>query len=79
MSRLEKYCSKKTKFVFLETPTNPTLRCIDLKAAARVGHKFGATVVADNTFATPILQRPLEFDCDVVLHSATKYLAGTVI
>ncbi|MCU1285026.1 MAG: methionine gamma-lyase [Acidobacteriales bacterium] len=76
MSRLESFCSKKTKLIFLETPTNPTLRCVDLAAAARVGHKFGATVVADNTFATPILQRPLELGCDVVLHSATKYLGG---
>ncbi|MCU1307066.1 MAG: methionine gamma-lyase [Acidobacteriaceae bacterium] len=76
MERLERYCSKKTKLLFLETPTNPTLRCIDLAAAAKVGHKFGATVIADNTFATPILQRPLELGCDVALHSATKYLGG---
>jgi cystathionine beta-lyase/cystathionine gamma-synthase len=76
MERLERYCSKKTKLLFLETPTNPTLRCVDLKDAATVGHKFGATVIADNTFATPILQRPLELGCDVALHSATKYLGG---
>jgi cystathionine beta-lyase/cystathionine gamma-synthase len=76
LGRMERYCSKKTKVLFLETPTNPTLRCVDLAAAAKAGHKFGATVIADNTFATPILQRPLELGCDVALHSATKYLGG---
>jgi cystathionine beta-lyase/cystathionine gamma-synthase len=76
MDRLESYCSKRTKLIFVETPTNPTLRTVNLRAVAAVGKKFGAVVVADNTFATPILQRPLEFGCGLVLHSATKYLGG---
>ena len=74
--KIEKYCNKKTKMMFLETPTNPTLRCVDLAELAKVGHRFGATVVVDNTFATPVLQQPLELGCDVAMHSATKYLGG---
>jgi cystathionine beta-lyase/cystathionine gamma-synthase len=74
--KVEKYCGKKTKMMFLETPTNPTLRCVDLVWLAKVGHRFGATVVVDNTFATPVLQRPLDLGCDVTMHSATKYLGG---
>lgn len=76
IGKLEKSCSKKTKLVFLETPTNPTLRCVDIEPLARTAHKFGAKVMVDNTFATPILQRPLESGCDIVMHSATKYLGG---
>lgn len=76
MGRIGDYCSKATKLIFVETPTNPTLRTVDLKAMAKLGAKTGARVVVDSTFATPILQRPLEFGCDVVMHSATKYLGG---
>lgn len=76
MPRLEKYCSRRTKLIFLETPTNPTLRAVDLRAVAAAGKKCGALVLADNTFATPILQQPLALGCDAVLHSATKYLGG---
>lgn len=76
IGRLEKYCSKKTKLVFIETPTNPTVRCVALAPAVRVARKFGATIMVDNTFATPVLQRPIEFGCDIVMHSATKYLGG---
>lgn len=73
---LNKYCSKKTKLVFVETPTNPTLRCVDLKSAAKAAHDAGATLMVDNTFATPVLQRPLESGADIVMHSATKFLGG---
>lgn len=73
---LRKYCSKKTKLVFVETPTNPTLRCVDLKAAAKAAHSVGALLMVDNTFATPVLQRPLESGADIVMHSATKFLGG---
>ncbi len=62
--------------VWLETPTNPLLTCIDIEAIAAVAHDRGARCVVDNTFATPYLQRPLEFGADVVVHSTTKYLGG---
>ena len=65
-----------TKMVWVETPTNPMLKLADLEAVARLAHEHGALVVADNTFASPVLQRPLELGCDVVVHSATKYLNG---
>ena len=65
-----------TGIVYLETPTNPTLRLHDLRAAADAAHAVGALCVADNTFSTPILTRPLEHGVDAVVHSATKYLGG---
>ena len=65
-----------TAMVWLETPTNPLLTCIDIEAVAAIAHAHGALVVVDNTFATPYLQRPLTLDADVVVHSATKYLGG---
>jgi cystathionine beta-lyase len=76
VGNLSKFCSKKTKLIFIETPTNPTLRCVDLAAAVRDVKSSGALLMVDNTFATPVLQRPLEFGCDIVMHSATKYLGG---
>ena len=65
-----------TRMVWLESPTNPLLRIVDIGAVAEVAHAASALVVVDNTFATPVLQRPLERDADIVLHSATKYLGG---
>ena len=65
-----------TDMVYLESPTNPLLKLVDLRESARLGHRAGATVVVDNTFATPALQRPLEVGADIVLHSTTKYLGG---
>ena len=65
-----------TRMVWVETPTNPLLKLADLEALAGLAHEHGALAVADNTFASPILQRPLELGCDVVIHSATKYLNG---
>jgi cystathionine gamma-synthase len=62
--------------VFLESPTNPALEVADIAAIVEAAHAAGARVVVDNTFATPLLQRPLELGADLVLHSATKYLAG---
>jgi cystathionine gamma-synthase len=64
------------RVVFLESPTNPTLKVIDLARLAAAGHRAGATVVTDNTFATPINQNPLQLGSDLVLHSATKFLGG---
>lgn len=65
-----------TKLVWLETPTNPLLTCIDIEAVAAVAHAHGALVVVDNTFATPYLQQPLSLGADIVVHSVTKYLGG---
>ena len=65
-----------TRYVFLETPSNPLLRLTDIGAAARIAHDRGALCVVDNTFATPYLQQPLALGADLVLHSLTKYLGG---
>ncbi len=65
-----------TKVIYIETPINPTLKLIDLEMISSVAKEKGITVVVDNTFSTPYLQRPLEFGCDIVLHSATKYIGG---
>jgi cystathionine gamma-synthase len=65
-----------TRLIWLESPTNPLLNIIDIKAAAEAAHEVGALVVVDNTFATPYLQRPLELGADIVIHSTTKYLGG---
>lgn len=64
------------ELLYLETPTNPTLKVLDLERLAVAGHKAGAVVVADNTFATPINQNPIALGADLVVHSATKFLGG---
>ncbi|MDR1711748.1 MAG: PLP-dependent aspartate aminotransferase family protein [Propionibacteriaceae bacterium] len=69
-------CDDTVKLVIVETPSNPLLRVTDIAAVAELARARGAIVVADNTFATPMLQRPLELGADIVVHSATKYLAG---
>lgn len=66
----------KTKLVWIETPTNPLLKIVDIAAIATIAKKHGLLVAVDNTFASPILQRPLEHGADIVMHSATKYLNG---
>ena len=73
---LAAHLDERTRIVWLETPTNPLLNVIDIRAAAETAHAAGAIVVVDNTFASPYLQRPLELGADVVLHSTTKYLGG---
>lgn len=65
-----------TKLVFVETPTNPMLKIVDIAAMVKIAHAGGAKVAVDNTFATPVLQRPLRMGADVVVHSMTKYLNG---
>lgn len=65
-----------TKMVWIETPTNPLLKLVDIQAIAAIARKHGILVIVDNTFASPILQRPLELGADLVVHSATKYLNG---
>ena len=65
-----------TRMVWVETPTNPMLKIVDIAAVCAIARKHGLRVVVDNTFASPILQRPLEHGADIVMHSATKYLNG---
>jgi cystathionine gamma-synthase len=65
-----------TRLVWIETPTNPALRVVDIEAVAEIAHGHGALVVVDNTFATPYLTQPLRLGADVVVHSSTKYLGG---
>jgi O-succinylhomoserine sulfhydrylase len=65
-----------TKIVFFETPSNPTLEIVDMKKVCEIAHAAGARVVVDNAFASPALQRPMEFGADVVIHSTTKYIDG---
>ncbi|MBD1373613.1 methionine gamma-lyase [Hazenella sp. IB182357] len=73
---LQKAIQANTKVIYIETPINPTLEVIDLEMVASVAKTNQITTVVDNTFMTPFLQRPLEFGCDLVLHSATKYIGG---
>jgi cystathionine gamma-synthase len=73
---LERGIAEGATVVYLETPTNPTLKVLDIRRLSAAGHAIGAVVVVDNTFATPINQRPLELGADLVLHSATKFLGG---
>jgi len=76
LAALEAAIRPDTRLVWLETPSNPLLKVVDLAAAAALAKQAGALTVVDNTFATPVLQRPLELGADVVLHSTTKYLGG---
>jgi cystathionine gamma-lyase len=73
---LERAMRPETRMVWVETPTNPMLKVVDIEAAAEVAHANGALLVVDNTFASPVLTRPLELGADIVMHSATKYLGG---
>jgi cystathionine beta-lyase/cystathionine gamma-synthase len=75
-ANLAGHLDERTRIVWLETPTNPMLNIVDIRAAADAAHEVGAIVVVDNTFASPYLQRPLDLGADVVLHSTTKYIGG---
>jgi cystathionine beta-lyase/cystathionine gamma-synthase len=72
----ERLLAEPADLVYLESPTNPLLKLVDLAAVAKLAHRAGAVVAVDNTFATPALQRPIELGADIVLHSTTKYLGG---
>ena len=74
--QIENEVKKGCKVLYLESPTNPTLKVVDIERLARAAHDAGAIVVVDNTFATPINQRPLQLGADLVIHSATKFLGG---
>jgi len=76
LDQIEPAFTKKTKYLFIETPTNPMLRITDLPAASAIAHRHGVRVVVDNTFASPYIQRPLELGADIVTHSTTKFLNG---
>ena len=76
LSRLAAALAKPAKVVWLESPSNPLLRVIDLAGAIELAHRAGAIAVVDNTFATPVLQRPLALGADVILQASTKYLGG---
>jgi cystathionine beta-lyase/cystathionine gamma-synthase len=73
---IDSYFSSKTRILYIESPTNPTLQIIDIQAAAQAAHKHGAMLFIDNTFASPVNQNPIQLGADVVLHSLTKYIAG---
>jgi len=75
-AQIEAAIAQGCRVVYLETPTNPTLKILDIKRLAAAGHAAGAVVVTDNTFATPINQNPLQLGADLVIHSATKFLGG---
>lgn len=75
-AQIEAEIAKGCRVLYLESPTNPTVKVIDLARLAQAGHKVGAIVIVDNTFATPINQNPLQLGADLVLHSATKFLGG---
>lgn len=76
LQRIVKEVSNGCRLVFIETPTNPTLKLVDIARVSKAAHHAGAIVVTDNTFATPVNQLPLELGSDLVLHSASKFLGG---
>ena len=76
IDQLEALLAAGAKLVFFETPTNPTLELLDIRAIVAIAHAHGAKVAVDNTFASPVNQRPLELGADFVVHTATKYLGG---
>ena len=68
--------TENTKMIWVETPTNPLLKIIDIELMSKIGHEVGALVVVDNTFSSPYLQQPASFGADIIMHSATKYING---
>ncbi|MRI01417.1 cystathionine gamma-synthase [Kriegella sp. EG-1] len=76
VAEIEKKINTKTRLIWVETPTNPMMNIIDIKAVSKLAQKHNVLLAVDNTFATPYLQRPLEMGADIVMHSATKYLGG---
>lgn len=76
VKNLAREISDKTKIVYFETPANPNMRIVDIKAICEIAHSSGARVVVDNTYCTPYLQNPIALGADIVVHSATKYLGG---
>lgn len=75
-SNIQEYINKRTKLIWVETPTNPMMNIIDIRTIAQIAKSENVLLAVDNTFATPYLQRPLDLGADIVMHSATKYLGG---
>ena len=75
-SKIEDYINENTKLIWVETPTNPMMNVIDVKATSAIAKKHNVLLAVDNTFATPYLQQPLDLGADIVMHSATKYIGG---
>jgi cystathionine gamma-synthase len=76
LTEIERAVTPRTRLIWVETPSNPTLAVTDIAAVARIGRASGALTACDNTWATPLLQRPLDLGADIVMHATTKYLAG---
>ena len=76
LSKIKSLVNNNTKMIWVETPTNPMMNIIDIKGLSNISKKFNLLLAVDNTFATPFLQQPLLLGADIVMHSATKYLAG---
>ena len=76
LAQWKKALAKKTAAVFIESPSNPSLRIVDVAAVAKLAHAAGAQVIVDNVFATPLLQRPLQLGADIIVYSATKHIDG---
>jgi len=76
LSKIENLINKSTKMIWVETPTNPMMNIVDIEGLSNISKKFNLILAVDNTFATPFLQQPLSLGADIVMHSATKYLAG---
>jgi len=76
LAGIERLASPRTKALYLETPTNPTIRVVDLRKAMAFAKEWGLISIVDNTIASPVLQKPLEYGFNMVVHSATKFLAG---
>ena len=73
---IRQYINPQTKLIWIETPTNPTMRIVDIAAVAKIAKEYNLILVVDNTFASPYLQNPIDLGADIVMHSATKYLGG---
>ena len=76
LSQWEKHITKKTKCIFLESPSNPTMEIVDIQSVANIAHHYNALLIVDNILASPILQKPLELGADIVVYSATKHIDG---
>lgn len=76
LNLVKETCNKNTRLLWVETPTNPLLKVIDIQAMSSLAKEFGATLLVDNTFSSPIFQKPLELGADIVMHSTTKYIGG---
>ena len=76
LSEWEKHITNKTKCIFLESPSNPTMEIIDIKTVSKIAHQFNALVIVDNIFASPVLQKPMNLGADIVVYSGTKHIDG---